>query len=226
MKLYLYQPEGSSALDFSVRRVPDDEEWPFEVCNVQEGGVAFGAGLRAGDRGCGFSDYSCSGHKKARNWGDDTLLELGARVAGTLFILFVDKRVAVGPEEDTLMKKRLDFISARKSNLKRVHRLDELSKFVQKWDKRNVKTCVYDIDFTVRKVGESVFEVAGLERTSVAYRSGVRNGDVLCGFNHFDEDGRMKAHDWYDETLDDIKERQLVFVLVGKKNPLREAERS
>ncbi|GMF43222.1 unnamed protein product [Phytophthora fragariaefolia] len=74
-------------------------------------------------------------------------------------------------------------------------------------------------------MADSDYEVSGVETTSVAYRSGIRNGDALRGYNYFDEDGRTKPHDWHDEALDELKQCGLVFVLVWKNEPLKEAER-
>jgi len=141
--------------------VEGDKRLPFECCDVQSGGVAHWAGLRDGDRILGFSHFDAPGHKRQHDWEDDTLSSLNARPAGSLFLLFVDKRVSLSEEEEVLAKKRLDFISARKvsnyhvhylpfnllkcgccgaqSNLKASRRLHELPWFVAKWDKKNKK---------------------------------------------------------------------------------------
>jgi hypothetical protein len=113
MKFYVYRREDVPALDFSVRRA-SSEGPAFEFCDVLASGVAFGAGIRTGDRPTGVMGADTSASKNPHNWDEQSLGVLREAEAGTLFVLFVDKRVPLSRREGQHMKKRAEFISARK----------------------------------------------------------------------------------------------------------------
>ncbi|ETP40988.1 hypothetical protein F442_11750 [Phytophthora nicotianae P10297] len=110
----------------------------YECRDVDNDSVANQAGLRIGDRVDGYNEYYQPGHIKTHVWGDTTLDRLKCKDVGTLVILFVSKQVVLAnDEEQRHMKKRMEFISSRKSTLKKHNRMGELPKFVQKWDMNN-----------------------------------------------------------------------------------------
>jgi hypothetical protein len=115
VQLYTWREAVDVPFDFGVCRAdgPPTQDWPFEFCDVHEGGISYRAGVRIGDRVNGHRAYYDPGQSNPRNWKDDTLNELN-RSETTTLIVFVKRNTDLDVEAHQHMKKRLEYISTTK----------------------------------------------------------------------------------------------------------------
>ncbi|RLN51789.1 hypothetical protein BBJ29_006980 [Phytophthora kernoviae] len=107
----------SSLLErFSVAEInKKDEACSYKVQGILEGGVSYNAGIRDHDLVNGYCEYSKLAIKDQKlRWKDDTLGKLNALEPGTVFIVFVKRRLQLATVEQDHWKKRTTTIARQK----------------------------------------------------------------------------------------------------------------